>query len=239
MFIGHFGAGLAGKRFAPAVSLGTLLLAAQFIDLLWPTFLLLGWEDVRIEPGALPTVPLVFEHYPLSHSLVAVIAWAALLGAIVRWRGHRPAAAWTVAVLVLSHWLLDALVHVPDLPLAPAGAARVGLGLWTHPAVEAALELAIFALGAALYLRATRPCDRIGTWALVGLLVVLLLVHLANAVGEPPPSVTAIAWVGEAQWLLVAWGYWIDRHRRPRGEGEPPARAMPAQVRAGGNEGDT
>ena len=64
MFIGHFGAGFGAKAVARKVSLGTLLLAAQFIDLLWPTFILLGVEQVRIVPGATAVTPLLFEHYP-------------------------------------------------------------------------------------------------------------------------------------------------------------------------------
>ena len=63
MFIGHFGVGFGAKRFAPAVSLGTLFLAAQFADLLWPTLLLLGVEEVRIDPGITVVTPLDFVHY--------------------------------------------------------------------------------------------------------------------------------------------------------------------------------
>ncbi len=218
MFIGHFGLGLAAKPLAPRTSLGTLFLGCQFLDLLWPTFLMLGWERVRIEPGASGAVPLAFEHYPISHSLLAAIGWGVLVGAIAA----RSRAGWragvTVGALVVSHWLLDAIVHVPDLPLIPGGAARVGWGLWNAPAIEMALELAIYAGGAALYLRSTVARDRTGTWSLAGLLAFLLVVHLANALGDAPPSVSAIAWVGQAQWLLVAWAYWVDRHRAARAD---------------------
>lgn len=82
MFIGHFGVGFGAKRVAPRVSLGTLLLAAQFIDLLWPTLLLLGLERVRIAPGVTAATPLDFESYPISHSLIAVCGWALLVGAL-------------------------------------------------------------------------------------------------------------------------------------------------------------
>src|SRR5512134_3596575 len=80
MFIGHFAVGFAAKAAAPKVSLGTLFLAAQFLDLLWPALLLLGVERVSIVPGATAVTPLVFEHYPVSHSLAAVIGWAVLVG---------------------------------------------------------------------------------------------------------------------------------------------------------------
>jgi hypothetical protein len=179
MFLGHFAAGFAARPLAPRASLGTLLLACQFIDLLWPTFLMLGWERVRIEPGVTAGNPLVFEHYPISHSLLAVVGWAIALGTM-SWLTRRDLrAALVIAALVLSHWLLDAIVHVPDLPLSPAGDARIGLGLWNSPSIE-------------------------------------FIVHDANAAGSAPPSVQAIAWIGQLQWLIVGWGYWVDRHRAPR-----------------------
>ncbi len=217
MFIGHFGAGFAAKRLAPTASLGTLFLAAQFIDLLWPTLLLLGIERVRIDPGATAVTPLVFEHYPVSHSLAAVLGWALLLGGSYRWllRGS-VAAAMIVGALVVSHWLLDALVHQPDLPLVPGGATVIGLGAWSSLTLTLAIEVPLFALGVAIYCRATSPLDAIGRWGLVGLVVVLLGVYAANILGPPPPSVRAIAWVGQMQWLLVLAGYWIDSHRRAR-----------------------
>ena len=87
MFIGHFGIAFAARRIAPQVSLGTAFLAAQFLDLLWPTLLLAGRESVRIVPGATAVTPLVFEHYPISHSLLMAIAWALVLGgAYGAWR---------------------------------------------------------------------------------------------------------------------------------------------------------
>jgi hypothetical protein len=217
MFIGHFGAGLAAKKWAPRVSLGTLFLGAQFIDLLWPGLLLLGIERVRIAPGETAGVPLAFEHYPVSHSLLAVLGWGALLGFIHhRLRGDRRGAT-VVGLLVLSHWLLDLIVHIPDLPLAPGGGPRVGFGLWHLPGVTLAVELGVFALGLWCYLRTTTAADAIGRWALAGLATALVGVQIGNAFGPPPPSVTAIAWVGQAQWLFVAWAFWVDRHRRPNG----------------------
>lgn len=216
MFLGHFGAGFAAKAAAPAVSLGTLFLAAQFIDLLWPTLLLLGLEQVRIAPGITRVTPLEFVDYPISHSLLAVLGWAVLIGVVHRVARGSTRAALVVAALVLSHWLLDLVVHRPDLPLVPGGEARVGLGLWSSLGGTLAVELSIFAAGLCLYLRRTEAADRAGRWALWGLVAFLLAAHLANLFGAPPPSVAAIAWVGHAQWLLVAWAYWVDRHRRLR-----------------------
>jgi membrane-bound metal-dependent hydrolase YbcI (DUF457 family) len=217
VFIGHFALGFAAKRAAPQTSLGTLFLSAQFVDLLWPTLLLLGVERVVIAPGATAVTPLDFQHYPVSHSLLAVTAWAVMVGgAYVLWRGRRREAL-VLALLVLSHWLLDALVHRPDLPLTPFGDTRVGLGLWNSMAATLLLELSIFFVGVWFYVRATRARDVAGRWGLWGLVGFLLLIQAANLLGEPPPSVAAIAWVGQAQWLLVLWGFWLDRQREVRG----------------------
>lgn len=214
MFIGHYAAGLAAKAVAPRTSLGTLLLAAGFIDLLWPVFLLLGLERVRIAPGITAATPLDFEHYPLSHSLLAVTGWAVGLGAAYQWLRRYPRGAVVVGLLVVSHWMLDALAHRPDLPIVPGSEARVGMGLWYSVPATLAVELALFAAGWWLYLRATRPVAGRRQWPLWGLAAFLLLVYAGNLFGEPPPSVAAIAWLGQAQWLLVAWGYWAEKRCR-------------------------
>jgi hypothetical protein len=213
MFIGHFGAGFAGKAVAPRTSLGTLFLAAQLSDLLWPTFLLLGLERVAIRPGVTRVVPLDFVSYPWSHSLLLAGGWGLLFAVLYRLvRGYLRGAV-VVGLLVVSHWLLDLVVHRPDLPLAPWMGVRVGLGLWSSLPATLAAELLVFGAGFAIYLLRTRTDDRFGIiapWALAGF---LLLVYAANLLGPPPPSVEAIAWTGQAQWLLVAAGYWIERHR--------------------------
>jgi hypothetical protein len=213
MFIGHFGLGFAAKRVAPRVSLGTAFLAAQFLDLLWPAFLLLGIESVRIAPGATAVTPLIFEHYPISHSLVAAIGWGLGLGAVYALIRNNMRGAILVAALVVSHWLLDLIVHVPDLPLTPGMDTVVGLGLWQSKAATLAVEVPIFAAGVWLYATSTRATDKVGSYGLMGLVGFLALIHAGNLLGPPPPNVTAIAWVGQAQWLLVAWAYWVDEHR--------------------------
>jgi len=215
MFVGHFALGFAGKRVAPRVSLGALFLAAQFLDLLWPTFLLLGLEVVRIAPGITAVTPLDFVRYPYSHSLVATAGWSALF-AIVYWFRHRDMrASLLLGLLVSSHWILDFVTHRPDLPLSFSSEVRVGLGLWYSRSATLVVELLLFLAGVVLYARATRPRDRIGRigfWVLVGFLVT---VYLVNIFGPPPPSVAAVAWGTQLMWLLVLWGFWLDRHRAP------------------------
>jgi len=213
MFIAHFGLGFGAKTVAPKISLGTLFIAAQFIDLLWPTLLMLGLERVRIEPGATTVTPLIFEHYPISHSLLAVLVWALLLGGLHFALKRKALAAAILGLLVISHWLLDALVHQPDLPLYPGSATVVGLNLWSSLPMTLALELPLFALGLGLYARATKADDAVGHWGLLALVLFLLMVYIGNLLGTPPPNVEVLAWVGQSQWMLVLWGYWIDKHR--------------------------
>ena len=214
MFLAHFGVGFGAKAAAPNVSLGSLFLAAQFIDLIWPTLLLFGVERVNIITDGTRSPPLEFVHYPFSHSLLAVMAWAALVAAIHFIARRSRTGALVLGLAVVSHWLLDLVVHYPDLPLYPGNSPLLGLGVWSSPVVAMALEFSIFAAGLWLYLRSTMTSDATGKWALWSLVAVLVLIQIANVFGAPPPSTTAIAWAGQAQWLLVAWGYWIDSHRR-------------------------
>jgi len=214
MFIGHFGLGFGAKRVAPTVSLGALFLACQFADLLWPLLLLLGVERVAITPGITKVTPLDFVSYPYSHSLLMLCVRGLLIGAVYVVATHSAIAAGvTLGLLAVSHWVLDVIVHRPDMPLTPAGATRLGLDLWSSLAATFVVEFAIFGAGVYIYARATTARDRIGSIGLWALVVFLGVVMVANVLGPPPPTVTAIAWAAQAMWLLVLWGYWIDRHR--------------------------
>ena len=217
MFIGHFGLGFGAKRALPAVSLGMLFLAVQLADLLWPTLVLLGVEEFRVLPGATKVTPLDFVHYPYSHSLLTMVGWGALLGiGYVLLRRARVSTGVTLALLVVSHWVLDVVTHRPDMPLTPWGSERLGLGLWNSRPGTLVVELILFLGGIALYARATEPRDRTGRLAFLGLVVFLLVISVANLLGPPPPSAATVAWTAQAVWLLVLWGAWVDRHRRPR-----------------------
>ena len=215
MFIGHFGVGFGAKAAAPRVSLGSLFLAAQFIDLIWPTLLLLGIERVNIITDGSRNPPLDFVYYPYSHSLLAVIGWALLFAAIYFVARHSRIGALVLGLSVISHWLLDLVVHYPDLQLYPGQSPLLGLSVWSSPVIAMVLELSIFAAGVRLYLRSTSASDATGKWSLWSLVAALLFIQIGNFFGAPPPSATAIAWVGQAQWLLIAWGYWVDSHRHP------------------------
>ena len=214
MFVGHFGLAFGARKAAPAVSLAALFAACQLADLLWPTLVLLGCERVEIQPGATKFTPLNFVSYPYSHSLLALCVWGVAFGAIyAALRRARVSAFMTIALLVVSHWLLDYVTHRPDMPMTIGGADRVGLGLWNSIPGTLAVELGVFAIGVGLYLRATAPRDRIGSFGLWALVAFMLIVYIAAAFGPPPPSAAAVAWSAQAMWLLVIWAYWVDNHR--------------------------
>ena len=216
MFIGHFAVGFGAKAAAPRVSLGSLFLATQFVDLLWPTLLLLGLERVEIAPGITRIAPLDFVSYPISHSLLMVGVWGLLFGFVYALVRKKRRGAVVLGLLVVSHWVLDLVVHRPDLPLYPGASPVVGLGLWHSLVGTLLVEGLLFVAGVGLYVRATQAKNRVGRygfWALVGF---LLVVYVANTFGPPPPGTTAIAWAGQLQWLFVLWGYWVDRNRAVR-----------------------
>jgi len=217
MLIGHFGLGFAAKKAAPAMSLGTLFIACQVADLLFGILVLIGVEQVVVQPGVTKMFPLNFVSYPYSHSLLAVCVWAVLFGLVYfAVRRTRMSAAVTLALLVVSHWVLDFITHRPDLPLTLRAPTRVGLELWSSIPGTLAVEGLIFACGIAVYARATAARDRIGSIGLWSLVVVLAVLYLATSFGPPPPSAAAAAWSAEAMWLLVVWAYWVDGHRLPR-----------------------
>lgn len=213
MFIGHFGAGFAGKKFSKSASLGTYFMAAQWIDLIWPILVLLGIEKVEIEPGISSVTPLNFTYYPFTHSLFGVLIWAILFGTVYYYIKNNFKTAIILGLLVLSHWLLDLLVHIPDLPIFPGTDLKVGLGLWNSFAATLIVEGLIFIGGLYFYVKTTKAKNKKGAFALWGLVVFLAAIYISNLVGPPPQSVEAIGIVGNAQWLIILWGYWIDKNR--------------------------
>ena len=216
MFIGHFAAAYAAKRLAPQTSLGTLFTAAQLPDVLWPVLLMAGVEHAEIAPGDTAFTPLRFDSYPISHSLVTVVAWGALFAAAHFWGQRRKRDAVVLAALAVSHWLLDFVSHRPDMPLWPGG-PKLGLGLWNHVGPTVGVEVLMFAVGLWLARDATRPLDRIGSWGFTCLALVLLLLYAANVTAPPPPSMTVVAWAGLLLVpLFLGLAGWVDRHREPR-----------------------
>jgi hypothetical protein len=220
MFIGHYAVALAAKKAAPQTSLGTLFLAAQFVDLLWPVLMLLGLEHARIDPGNTAITPLDFTDYPISHSLLAGLIWSVVVGGVYFGVRRYKRGGWVVGLCVASHWVLDFLTHRPDLPLGFGESTKVGLGLWNSPIGTVLVEAGLFITGLWLYLVTTREKDRIGLYGFWALVVFLAATHTANMLGPPPPNISVVAVAGNASWLFVLWAYWVDKHRTALAAGE-------------------
>jgi hypothetical protein len=212
MFIGHFALGLAAKRATPQLSLAVLFAAAQFADLLWPIFVAVGLEQVRIVPGDTAFTPLEFVSYPYSHSLALLIVWGVVFGWVVAARSRREV-FWVIAALVVSHWVLDFISHRPDMPLYPGG-PKLGLGLWNSPLLTVGVEVPLYLAGLWVYYASTRPRDRAGRYGFSFLAAALLVLYVGNVLGPPPPSVTALWVVAIAgSVIILAAALWADRHR--------------------------
>jgi membrane-bound metal-dependent hydrolase YbcI (DUF457 family) len=213
MFIGHYGLALASKKTNATIRLGTAVLAAQFLDLLWPIFTILGWEKFSIEPGNTKMTPLNFEYYPYSHSLLGSIVLAlsfAFVYFIIK-KDFKTSAIY--AFLVFSHWVLDFITHRPDLPLTYTSSEKVGLGLWNFPAAAIFLECLIYAAGIYLYLKSTRAINKKGTILIWIFISVFAIFYIMNLAGPPPPSAEMVSWSSLILWLFVFLGYWIDKNR--------------------------
>lgn len=205
--------GLAAKRAAPRASLGALVAAPLLLDLVWPLFVLMEWEEVRIEPNFTAFTPLKFVYYPYSHSLMAAFGWAFLFS-FVYWGFARYAAgAFMVWVGVLSHYFLDAIVHAPDLPIYPGSETRLGFGLWHSIAGTLIVEGVLFAWGLWLYLKTTRARDSLGIIAFWSLILLMLAAYAANLLGPPPEDEATLALFALAAWAVPFWAAWADRHR--------------------------
>ena len=216
MFIGHYAVAFASKRFAPHASLGALIAAVSLLDVLWPIFILLGWEQVRIQPGNTRFTPLDFVSYPISHSLLAAVGWATLFALTYYVLARYSRGSVVIWIGVVSHWVLDWISHRPDMPLYPGG-TRFGLGLWNSIVATVIVEGVMFAIGVWIYLRVTRPKDRIGKWGLPAFVVTVALLYVADRFSPPPPSVHALGIVALVlSSVLILWAWWADRHREAR-----------------------
>ena len=214
MFVGHYAVGFAAKRIQPRLSLLTLLTAAMLADILYSIFLIAGIEHVAISPGITRVNALDLYDFPISHSLLTDVIWAALFAGIFFLCSRSARAAWIIAAAVLSHWLLDFISHRPDMPLAPGVHKYFGLGLWNSIPATVVVEGSMWLAAIILYARATRAKGRTGfygLWIPIGLLTLLWATSLN---GAPPPSLGIVKIVNVVLIsLTLAWTYWMDRAR--------------------------
>jgi hypothetical protein len=215
MFIGHYSAAFAAAAIPKAPKLGTLFIAAQLVDFGFFVFVPLGVEHMRIDPAASVMNPLDLYDMPWTHSLLAAFAWAAAFATVLKPTIGNWTAALIGGTVVVSHWFLDLVVHVPDLTLA-GSAPKLGLGLWNHPAIAMPLEIALLLGTAGLYAVSTRPDEK--PRALLILVGVLLLFQAIHWFGPPPTAVDVSLW-GLALFVFVIatmLASWVARNRVPR-----------------------
>jgi hypothetical protein len=212
MGVGHLAASFAVRGRFSRVPLFYLLAAGAFLDLLFAIAILTGLEHAHIGSEQGSVIPIVLDSVPYSHSLVAAVVWGALVCALWwLWRRER-AAAIVLGVLVASHWLLDYVSHVPDMPILLSG-PLFGLGLWRSREWSLAVELGMLWIGLAIYARETTAKDRIGAVGLVTVCAVLTILGVGSFFSPPPPSMTPLVvgnFVLVLPLLLIGW---VDSHR--------------------------
>ncbi len=216
MFVGHYAAALALKKFEKRASLGMLFLGVQFVDILFMPFVLLGIERMNIVPNITQSTHFELEYMPYTHSLVGSLFWAAVGYVVFRWLFvKKQSVALVIALAVFSHWIFDLIMHTPDMPLWTDDSIKLGLGLWNNAAASYALE-AVLLIGALwLYLRATQATSAIGKYGMPVFIALLLLVNIFNIYGPPPAggkielAVSAMV----AYFGFAGIAFWLDRKR--------------------------
>ena len=216
MYVGHYAASLALKRIEKRASLGVRFLAVQVVDIVFFPLVLLGIERLNIVENFTQSTHFELEYMPYTHSLVAFLIWSGLAYALFRWVvGKSHSVAVVVALAVMSHWLLDIIVHTPDLPIWSDASPKLGLGLWNNAIATYALEAALLLAGLWLYLRSTSASTRTGKYGMGIFVVALLLVNIANIFGPlQGDSIVILSVTAGASYLLfAAAAFWLDTKR--------------------------
>jgi hypothetical protein len=225
MFVGHYGPAFAATAARKSIPLWVAFIAVQLVDVFWGIFVLLGIEKVRIVPGITATNPLDLYYMPYTHSLIGAAFWA-IAGGFVYFL-FRKADGWSAAAIVgiavFSHWVLDWLVHRPDLPLYD-NSLKVGLGLWNRPVFAFLLEIAVLFGGMYLYLITTEAVSRSGRYGMIVFGLVMLTFQSIVFFGRPPASDKAAAIISLVFYVaFAAVAYRLAKQRIPRPQSAPNA----------------
>ncbi|MBT8068627.1 MAG: hypothetical protein KJO09_15395 [Gammaproteobacteria bacterium] len=216
MFVGHYAASLALKKFEKRASLGVLFLAVQLVDIVFFPLVLLGIERINIVENFTQSTHFELEFMPYTHSLAAFLVWSGLAYAFFRWvvvKSH--AVALVVALAVMSHWLLDVIVHTPDLPLWSDSSLKLGLGLWNNAIATFTLEAVLLLAALWLYLSSTTAMTRAGKYGMSIFVVFLILANVPNVFGplQGDSKVVLAATALAAYLLFAAVAFWLDKKR--------------------------
>lgn len=216
MFVGHYAVSLALKTLEKRVSLGALFLAVQFVDILFFPFVLLGWERMNIIENFTQSTHFELEYLPYTHSLVGSLFWAGAAYTLFRWVVmNKNSVAVVVALAVFSHWMLDLVVHTPDLPIMSDSSPKLGFGLWNNAIATYVLEAVLLASALWLYLRSTSATSRIGKYGMSVFVIILLLINVVNIFGplQDDSQVNLAISALTAYFLFAAVAFWLDKGR--------------------------
>jgi hypothetical protein len=207
MFAGHVGAAMAIARAERRINVSAFILAAVLLDIVLWLLVLLGWESVTIPANFNATHQPQFV-FPYSHGLLASICWSLLAGIVAylcyaRLNEARVRAAALVAAAVFSHWLLDATVHAPELPVAGNNSTKVGLWLWHTMPVALLLEALIVFAGLYLFLAGATLSRARKLWLSALSIFILVFTVVGMTVAPPPPSVITMAVTSLATIIVV------------------------------------
>lgn len=211
--IGHIAPALAGKKFAPGVSLGTLIFAGLFLDILWPIFNISGIEHFRIVPGITKVNALDLYDFPYSHGLIFSVMWAFVFGAVYYAIKKDRRNAIVISICVFSHWILDFISHIKDLPVLPGLGPKMGLGLWNSVVGTITVEYGLFIVGIIIYFMVTKRTNILGLILPVILIVILTLSYISGFLVPPPPDANIVNYISFFQILYIMIGYWTDKNR--------------------------
>ena len=213
MFVGHYGVSFAAKPVGARVPLWVWFIAVQWLDVIWSVLVLMGIEKLRIVPGFTQANPLDLYYMPFTHGLPGSIVLSLVFGGIVAafTTANRRTTFLLVAAASFSHWVLDLVVHTPDLPLYD-NTAKVGFGLWRQVTLSFPLELIVLGLGTWLYARATVFASAKGQYVFWGFVVLLAALQVYANFGPPPESPEAMAVMALALYLVLALlAAWVER----------------------------
>lgn len=214
MFVGHYGVSFAAKGIEKSIPLWILFIAVQFVDVLWAVFIFAGIEKVRIAPGITATNPLDLYYMPYTHSLLAAVLWSVFGFLVYKFaRNSASRAAFIVGLAVLSHWVLDLIVHIPDLALYD-NTYKMGFGLWNYPAAAFGLEAILLFVGIYFYLRRTSAISVIGKFGMPVFGVVLLIFQTIVFFAAPPASPSSAAVTAIVLYAVFAMiAFWLEKYR--------------------------
>ncbi len=213
MFVGHYGVSYAARSLAPRVPLWVLFIATQWMDVVWSVLVLLGIEKLNIVPGFTEANALDLYYMPYTHGLPGSIVVSLIFGLIVALcvSERRMFTLFLVAGVSFSHWILDLIVHVADLPLYD-NSAKVGFGLWRHVALSFPLELIVLGLGAWIYSRRMTFTSAKGGYIFWAFVIFLGVVQVYANFGPPPTSPTAMAISALVLYVLLAFlAAWTEK----------------------------